>query len=92
MGSPYTHCRKCRQPILLSEFWMVDYLCPSCRILKHMDERHRPKQKLPEYTTDDDEIRVKMIKKTKPIISKNDLYFIILGILGLMGLFLLVIG
>ena len=56
-----------------------------------MDERHRPKQKLPEYTTDDDAIRVKMIKKTKPIISQNDLYFIILGILGLLGLFLLVI-
>ena len=50
-----------------------------------MDERHKPKQKLPEY-------RVKMVNKKKTIIGKDELYFIIIGILGLMGLYLLVIG
>jgi len=85
MDSPYTNCRKCRQPILIAESWTVGNLCPSCRILKHMNERHKPKQKLPEY-------RVKMVDKKKPIIGKDELYFIVIGILGLIGLCLLVIG
>jgi len=50
-----------------------------------MNERHKPKQKLPEY-------RVKMVDKKKPIIGKDELYFIVIGILGLIGLCLLVIG
>ena len=42
------------------------------------------KQKLPEY-------RVKMVTKKQPVINKEDLYFIVVGILGLIGLYLLVI-
>lgn len=80
MSSPYTHCRKCRRPILVAETWESNYLCPACRavVLK------QPKQKLPEY-------RVKMVTKKQPVINKEDLYFIVVGILGLIGLYLLVI-
>ncbi len=85
MDSPYTNCRKCRQPILIAESWAVGNLCPSCCVRKRMEERYKQKQKLPEY-------RVKIVDKKEPLIRKDELFFILTGILGLIGLYLLVIG
>jgi|TARA_Y100000310_G_scaffold120091_1_gene118827 hypothetical protein len=50
-----------------------------------MEERYKQKQKLPEY-------RVKIVDKKEPLIRKDELFFILTGILGLIGLYLLVIG
>ena len=84
MANPYTHCRRCRRPILLAEAWKVDYICEKCQLIipstvaTAVSEYAKKKRQLRDVETIS--------------IPWSELYFILMAALGLIGLYLLVVA
>lgn len=85
MASPYTHCRRCRQPILIAETWKADYMCKKCQLMG-------PTTLATAVSVYAKKKREREQAERTPLIKKEDIYFIIIGILGFLGLYLLVVA
>jgi|ETNvirnome_2_300_1030623.scaffolds.fasta_scaffold03336_4 PHP family Zn ribbon phosphoesterase len=84
MANPYTHCRRCRRPILLAEAWKVDYICEKCQLII-------PSTVATAVSLYATKKREREQAERTSLIRKEDIYFIVIGILGLIGLYLLVV-